>query len=194
MFAKGKKFRVPLLGCLLLFDCEISLTHWDGQVRSPLEDLEMTRLWAPSLGYLNTCCTSSNDGTLLALDWDLFVRPERGMMNGAFEFVDPGPIRDVSLGSKAGADDQIPGFSSPAVRCLDVPTSFLSFELSIDNNTLKSCLTLDVENPIASIEIISQVVVIRVVVWPIVSGACQLSTYPTSKCGTNALMTSGILS
>ena len=194
MFAKGKEFRVPLLGRLLLFDCEISLTHWDGQVRSPLEDLKMTRLWAPSLGYLNTRCTSSNDGTLLALDWDLFVRPERGMMNGAFEFVDSGPIRDVSLGSKAGADDQILGFSSPAVRCLDVPTSFFSFELSIDNNTLKSCLTLDVENPIASIKIISQVVVIRVVVWPIVSGACQLSAYPTSKCGTNALMTSGILS
>ncbi len=98
------------------------------------------------------------------------------MMNDAFKFVDPRPIRDVSLGSKAGADDQILGFSSPAVRCLNVPTSFFGVELSTYNNTLKSCLALDVKNPIASIEIISQVVVIRVVVWPIMSGACQVST------------------
>jgi hypothetical protein len=68
VFAKVKEFRVPLLGYLLLFDCEVSLAHWDGQVWSPLEDLEMTCLWAPRLRYLNTCCTSSNDGTLLALD------------------------------------------------------------------------------------------------------------------------------
>ncbi len=154
----------------------------------------MTRLRAPSLGYLNTRRTSSNDGTLLALDWDLFVRPEGGMVNYAFEFVDAGPNRQVSLSSKACADDKILGFSSPAVRCLDSPMSIFSFELSIDNNTLKSCLALNVENPIAGIEIIAQIVVIRVVVWPIVSGASQLSTSPTSKCGTNALMTSGILS
>jgi hypothetical protein len=114
------------------------------------------------------------------------------MMNNPFELVDPGPIRDVSLGRKTGADDQILGFSSPAVRCLDVPASFVGLELSIDNNTLKSCLAFDVENLVASIEIISQVVVIRVVVWPIVSGACQLSTYETSNCGTDALMTSGM--
>ena len=135
----------------------------------------MARLLAPGLGYLDTCCTGSNDGTLLALDWDLFVRPERGMMKDAFEFVDPGPIRDVALGGKAGADDQILGFGNPAVRRLDVPTSFSSVELSIDNNTLKRRLALDVENLITSIEIISQVVVVRVVVWPIVSGARQLS-------------------
>ena len=115
------------------------------------------------------------------------------MMKDAFEFVDPGPIRDISLGSKAGADNQILCFSSPAVRCLDSPTSFFGVELSIGNNTLKGRLALDVENPVASIEIITQVVVIRVVVWPIVSGACQLSTYPTSTRGTNALMTSGML-
>lgn len=116
------------------------------------------------------------------------------MVNDAFEFVDAGPNWQVSLSSKACADDKILGCSSPAVRCLDLPTSSFSFEFSIDNNTLKSCLALNVENPIAGIEIISQIVVIRVVVWPIVSGASQLSTSPTSECGTNALMTSGILS
>jgi len=90
-------------------------------------------------------------------------------MNSAFEFVDSGPIRDVSLGSKAGADDQIFGFSSSAIGCFDVPTSFLSVELSIDNNTLKSGLALDVENPITGVEVVSQVVIVGVVVRPIVS-------------------------
>lgn len=115
------------------------------------------------------------------------------MMNDPFELVDPRPIRDVSLGRKADADDQILGFSSPAVRRLDVPTSFVGLELGIDNNTFKSCLALDVEDFIASIEIVSQVVVVRVIVWPIMAGACQLSIRETYNCGTNALMTSGIL-
>ena len=172
MFAEAKEFRVPLLSYLLLFDSEISLTHWDGQVRGSLEDLEMAGLWAPSLGYLDTCRTSPNDGTPLALDWNFLVRPERGMMNDTFEFLDPRPIRDVSLGSKAGADHQVLGFSSPAVRGLDVPTPFFSVEVSVDNNTLKGCLTLDVENSVASVKIISQVVVIWIVVRPIVSRAC----------------------
>lgn len=114
-------------------------------------------------------------------------------MNDTFEIVYPRPIRDVSLGSKASTDYQILGLSSPAVRCLDVPTPFFSVELSIDNNTLKSRLTLDVENSIACVEVISQVVVIRVVVWPIVTSIRQLSTYPISNRSTNALMTSGIL-
>lgn len=194
VLAKSKKFGVPLLGYLLLFDCKISLAHRDGQVRSPLEDLDVTRLWAPCLRYLNTCCTSSDDGTLLAFDRDLFVGPERGMMNDPFEIVDPGPIRDVSLSRKASADDQVLGFSSSAVRCLYVPASFPGFELGVDNNALESCLAFDVDNLVASIEIVSQVVVIRVVVWPIVSDACQLSIRAIFDCCTNALMTSGMFS
>ena len=114
-------------------------------------------------------------------------------MENTFEFFDPGPSRDVPFGSKAGTDDEILGLGSPTIGSLDMPTSFVSFELSINNNTLKSRLALDVENPVASIEIISQVVIIWVVIWPIVSGTCQLIAYSMSRYGTNALMTSGIL-
>jgi hypothetical protein len=96
-------------------------------------------------------------------------------MNNAFEFVDAGPIRDVAFGSKAGTYHQILAFGSPAIRCLDVPTSFFSIKLSTGDNTLKSCLALDVKNSITGIKIISQVMVVRVVVWPIVSTICQLT-------------------
>ena len=68
---------------------------------------------------------------------------------------------------------QIPRFGSPAVRSLDMPTSFFSIELSACNDTLESCLALDIENTVTSIEVVSQVVIIWVVVWPIVSCICQ---------------------
>lgn len=155
VFTKMKELRVPLLGYLLLLDSEISLTHWDGQIRSSLEDFEVTRLWAPSLGYLNPCCAGSDDGTFLAVNWDLFVRPERGVMNGTLEFIDARPVRDIPFGSESGTDDKICSFSSSAVGGLDVPTSFIGVELSINNDTLESRLALDVENLIASVEIIS---------------------------------------
>ena len=155
MFTEVEELRIPLLGYLLLLDCEVSLAHWDGQVGSPLEDLEVTGLGAPSLRYLDTSRSSSDNGTLLALDWDLFVGPERGMMYGSFEFVDTGPIRDVSLGRKASADDQIFGFGSTAICCLHVPASFVGLELSVSNNTFESCLTFDIEDFITSIKVIS---------------------------------------
>ena len=127
----------------------------------------------PSLGDLNTGRTGANDGTLLAFDRDLIVRPERRMMKDASELLDAGPIRDVSLSSEAGADDQILGFRSPAISCLDVPASFVSLELSISDDTLEGCLAFDVKNLVAGVEVIPQVMIVRVVVWPVVSGACQ---------------------
>jgi hypothetical protein len=77
VFAEAEQFGVPLLGRLLLLDGEISLAHGDGQIRSPLEDLEVAGLWAPGLSQLNSRCTGSDDGALLALDRDFLVRPKR---------------------------------------------------------------------------------------------------------------------
>lgn len=68
MLTKAKKFWIPLLGNLLLFNCEVPLAHWYCQVRSPLEDLEVACLWSPGLRQLNTRGTCADDRTLLAVN------------------------------------------------------------------------------------------------------------------------------
>lgn len=77
------------------------------------------------------------------------------MVYNAFELVNAGPVRDVPFGSKASTDNKICGFGSSAIGSLDVPTSFVSVELSIDNDTFKSGLAFDVKDLVTCVEIIS---------------------------------------
>lgn len=173
MFAEAQQFGIPFLGHLLLFDGEISLTHRHGQVWCALKDLEMTSLGTPGLSQLNTRCTSTDDGTFLALYRNLLVWPKGRVMNNALELIDTGPIRDIALSSKASANDQVLALGLPAVSSIDVPAALVFVELSTSDNALKSCLALNVNDPVTGIEIVPQVVVVWVVVRPVVPSKCQ---------------------
>lgn len=134
-----------------------------------LEDFQVTGLWAPCLGYLDACGAGADNSALLAVDGDLFVGPEGGMMNDAFEFLDTGPVRDVAFGGEAGADDEVLGFGGATVCGLDVPASFLGVELGVNDNTFEGGLTFDVEDSVARVEVIAEIVIVGVVVRPVVS-------------------------
>lgn len=114
------------------------------------------------------------------------------MVKDTLELVNSGPVRNITLGSKAGTYDQILGFGIPAVCRLDVPTSFFGVELSFGNNAVESCLALDVKDSIASVEVVAQIVVVWVVVRPVVSLSYQLMIVRSIMGQTYALITSGM--
>ena len=128
------QLRVPLLGDLLFFDGQFTLAHGNCQVGSALENFQFTSHRAPGLCDLNSCCASADDGTLLAFDVDLIIRPEGGMMDNAFEIVNSWPVRDISFRSEASTNDKILGLSIPAVGSLNVPASLICVELSFSDN------------------------------------------------------------
>ena len=177
MLAKLEELWVPLLGYLLFFDSQVTLTHRHSQIGSPLEDFDVASLWPPSLSDLHASRTSADDATLLALDRDLFIRPEGGVMENTSELVDARPVRHIALRCEASADDEILRFGSPAICGLNMPASLIGLELSFGDNTLESCIFLKAEDLVAGVEVVPQVVIVGIVVRPIVSETRQQSSH-----------------
>lgn len=193
MLTETEELRIPLLRLFLLLDSQVSLTHRNCEIWGSLEHLEMTSLWTPSLSDLYTSGASTDDGAFLAFDWDLFIRPEGGVVNNALEFVDAWPIWYIALRSEASADDQILGFCSAAVCSLDIPAPFIGVELRLGNNALESSVALDIQHSVTSIEIVPQVVIVGVIIWPVVSALLSIDGRTTSRVATYSLSTSGML-
>ena len=181
MLAIGKELWVPLFGYLLFFDSQVALTHRYSQIGSPLEDFDMASFWPPSLSDLHASRASADDGTLLALDRDLFIRPEGGVMENTFELVDAWPVGHIALRCEASADNEVLRFGIAIICSLDVPASLIGLELSFGDNTFESCIFLEVEDLVAGVEIVSQVVIVGIVVWPVVSKTCQQSSHPRPR-------------
>ena len=95
------------------------------------------------------------------------------MMHRALETVNARPVGDVTLGRKAGADDQVLRFGCAAVCGLYMPASLVSGELGLSNDALKSGVGFDVENFVAGVEVISEIMVVGVVVGPVVAASRQ---------------------
>ena len=132
----------------------------------------MTRLRPPCLCDLYAGSTGTDDSTLLAFNRNLLIRPERRVMNYALELVDAWPVWDIPLCSESGTDDQIFSFRSPAVRSLDRPSTFVGVELCINDDAFEGGLALDVDDSVAGVKVVAEVMVVWVVVWPVVSIIC----------------------
>ena len=98
-------------------------------------------------------------------------------MENAFELVDAWPVGHIALCCEASADDEVLRFGVSTICSLDVPASLIGLELSFGDNTLEGCIFLEVEDLVAGVEIVSQVVIVGIVVWPVVSEKCQQSSH-----------------
>ena len=72
----GIELWVERLSFVLFLGGEVSLAHWDSQVRGSLVDLEVAGNGSPLLSNLNARRTSSDDGTTFATDVYSLDRPE----------------------------------------------------------------------------------------------------------------------
>ena len=113
-------------------------------------------------------------------------------MENAFEFVNAWPVGHIALSCEASADDEVLRFGVSTICSLDVPASLIGLELSFGDNTLEGCIFLEVEDLVAGVEIVSQVVIVGIVVWPVVSENCQQSSHTRNPGTADALITSGM--
>lgn len=101
---------------------------------------------------LHTC---SNDGTTLSFDIDLIIRPERRMRHEALELLDTRPVRNVSLCCETGRNHEVFGLASTAICSLDMPFASLSIKFGTDDHAFECRVTLDVQNFVAMVEVVS---------------------------------------
>ena len=99
-------------------------------------------------------------------------------MENTFVLVDAWPVGNIALRCEASADDEIFGFGISTICGLNMPASLIGLELSLGDNTFESCIFLKVEDLFAGVKIVSQIMIVGIIVWPIVSEACQQSTHP----------------
>ena len=78
------------------------------------------------------------------------------MRHEALEFLDTRPVRNVSLCCEAGRNDEVFRLASPAVCGLDMPFTSFGVEFRTNNHTFECRVTLDVQNFVAMIEVVSQ--------------------------------------
>lgn len=109
------------------------------------------------------------------------------MVHDAFELVHTGPRRDITLGGlnassvdvqsttltfgpmtyKSGSEDEELGLGRAIICSLDIPFPLLRIELGFNHDGVESAVLLDTNYLVDVIEVITQVLVVRVVVRPV---------------------------
>ena len=162
-----EELRIPLFPIILFLGRKISSAHRDSKIRGPLEDFQFPGDGAPSLGDLNTRGARADYGAFLVLHVDVEIGPEGRMMDYAFEVIDADELGgNITLGCETSGDDEVFGLGGSTIGGLDVPATFFSVELSIDDNAVESRFFFDAEDFVAVIEIRTQVFVGWVVGGP----------------------------
>ena len=98
----------------------------------------------------HTCTDNSN---LLSLDFDILGRPERRVMDDSLELLDALVIRNISLSSKAGGNDEESCLAGTSISSLDSPFSNLLVKFCRGHNGLERSVLAQIADFVTMVEV-----------------------------------------